>query len=95
MGETAAPHESEVIGRDPLKLVCNTFSWLKDNLVLPDEAATHVESPCRPSKFSGHPLPAKPLPGDQVCFDASTNLADAALPLGQTDPCSVESARPT
>ena len=32
------------IGRDPLKLMCNRISAFKDALVIPSEAATHVEA---------------------------------------------------
>ena len=53
--------EPGAIGRDPLKLVCNRLSWLKDNLVLPDEAAAQIESRIAEANHTGHPVDAQQL----------------------------------
>ena len=53
--------EPGAIGRDPLKLVCNRLSWLKDNLVLPDEAAAYIESRIAEANHTGHPVDAQQL----------------------------------
>ena len=53
--------EPGAIGRDPLKLVCNRLSWLKDNLVLPDEASAYIESRIAEANHTGHPVDAQQL----------------------------------
>ena len=45
----------------PLKLVCNTLSWLKDYLVLPDEATAHIESRIAEANRTGGPVDARHL----------------------------------
>jgi len=40
----SAPEDEVSVGRDPLKLLCNRISAFKDALVIPSEAAAHVEA---------------------------------------------------
>jgi len=44
------------IGRDPLKLVCNRISGFKDALVIPSEAAAHVEAKIAEANNAGLPV---------------------------------------
>ena len=57
----AAGDEGMMLGRDPLKAMCNRLSWFKDNLISPCDAPARVETMIAQARLSHTPVDGESL----------------------------------
>src|SRR5262249_34031982 len=70
--------EGAVIGRDPLKLICNRLSQFKDNLVTPDDAPPQVEAMNAEASRNGLPIDVHGLNASALVYaDYQRRLREA------------------
>src|SRR5437016_1248115 len=64
----AGGEDGALIGRDPVKLICNRLSQFKDNLITPEGARAHIEATIAEAHLSGLPIDAHGLSAGALVY---------------------------